>query len=161
MQSDRKHPPSGKAPDCRKSLRESLRGPQPSHFQSFLATCAFAPATLKACPVFRGCGVLRTVLAPSALRFASGLRTFAPDTLKACPVFRGCGVLRTVLAPSALHFASGLRITAKMAFSKEQIFDLRLKMHSPSRLRPIRPRTALTLIRGYALCGALRAVLKG
>ena len=113
-------------PDCRKSLRERLRGPQPSHFQSFLATCAFAPATLKAYPVFRGCGVLRTVLAPSALRFASGLRN-----------------------------------TAKMAFSKAQIFDLRLKMHSPPRLLPIRPRTALTLVRGYALCGALRAVLKG
>ena len=99
---------------------ESLRGPQPSHFQSFLATCAFAPATPKSCPVFRGCGVLRSVLAPSALRFASGLRLFAPATPKSCPVFRGCGTLRTVLAPSALRFASGLRRAAKMAFSKVQ-----------------------------------------
>ncbi|MDY2834907.1 MAG: hypothetical protein SOW46_06900, partial [Candidatus Aphodomonas sp.] len=86
---------------------------------------------------------------------------FAPATLKACPVFRGCGVLSTVLAPSAHHFAAGRRNKAKIAFSKEQIFDLRLKMLSPPRLRPIRPRTALTLVRGYALCGALRAVLKG
>ena len=145
----------------KKSLREFERAASPLIFNRFLTTCAFAPVTAKPRPVFRGCGVLRTVLAPSALRFASGLRTFAPATLKACPVFRGCGVLRTVLAPSALHFASGLRITAKMAFSKEQIFDLRLKMHSPPRLLPIRPRTALTLVRGYALCGALRAVLKG
>ena len=97
---------------------ESLRGPQPSHFQSFLATCAFAPDMAKPCPVFRGCGALRSVLAPSALRFASGLRIFAPDMAKPCPVFRGCGVLRSILAPSALRFASGLRHAAKMAFSK-------------------------------------------
>ena len=118
MQSDRKHPPSGKAPDFRKSLRESLRGPQPSHFQSFLATCAFAPDTLKACPVFRGCGVLRTVLAPSALHFASGLRM--------------CG-------------KNGIFKGANLRFAVENAFPVPPSSHSPancadacSRVRPLR-----------------------
>ena len=61
------------------------------------------------------------------------------------PIMLLVGFLRIVkfIAPSALRFASGLRSTAKMAFSKEQISDLRLKMHFPSRLRLVRPRPRL------------------
>ena len=78
---------------------------------------------------------------------------------KVVPAFRGYGALRTVLAPSILRFPSALRSAAKRHFQK--IKSLICGRNAfPARLHPIRPRTALTLVRGYTLCGALRVALR-
>ena len=147
-------------------LRSTSHCPRPFSPPLASGLRIFALATAKACPVFRGCGVLRTVLAPSVLRLrrASGFSHWPRQRRARCSGAAECFALSSPLQPSACVGPPDFRTGHGKGVPG--VPGLRSASHCPrpfspplaSGLRIFTPATAKPrpVFRG---CGVLRTVL--